>query len=255
MINALVISYSLVLAHVGSFVTLLPVLGGSQVPRLVKIGMTFALAGLWFGSVDQSVTKEFLDKTPQALWCMYGLALGREVILGAVLGYAFSMFLVPVRIAGEFIAEEMGLSMASLVDPLAENSSAVITQIFEMLGTVIFLGLDGHHLFLATLNSTFTRWPVGGSLFPVPLTHLVDGVASAQEWGMLLAAPIGICLFIASVVMAFMARAAPQMNIWSVGFALRVVVGLVAAVVVLPHLGTAMVAVFGHFSEWVLKLV
>src|SRR5262249_41520126 len=152
-------------------------------------------------------------------------------------GYAFGLFLIPVRIAGEFIGEQMGLALASLIDPLAEGSSAVMTQIFELIGTLIFFSLDGHHLFLATLHKTFARWPVGGSWFPVPMAHLLNGAASAQEMGILLAAPLAACMFIASVVLALMARAAPQLNIWSIGFTLRVLVGLVGVALLLPHLG------------------
>src|SRR5262245_17861705 len=112
-IDTWVMAYSLVLARVGSFVAFLPVLGGKQVPRLVKLGTTVALACVWFGSADTTAVRELLGRSPNALWWGYGLAAGREAALGAVLGYAFALFLVPVRIAGELIAEEMGFSMAS----------------------------------------------------------------------------------------------------------------------------------------------
>ncbi len=253
MIEVLVVSFSLILARVGTFVTLVPVLGGRNVPRLVKVGFTLALTVLWFSSGRTLPNPFFLESGIRLHWLGYAVALGREALLGAVLGFAFGLFLVPVRIAGEYIGQEMGLTLGSLSDPTSESSSTAVTQILEMLGILLFLGLDGHHIFLAALHSTFLRWPVGGALPGLPVAHLVYGAAAAQEWGLLLAAPVGVCLFLTTVVLALMARVAPQLNIFSVGFALRLGVGLAALLLLLPELGGALIHLFGQFRELLLR--
>jgi flagellar biosynthetic protein FliR len=252
-IEVLVVSFSLILARVATFVALLPVLGGNNVPRLVKAGFALALTVLWFGSWQTLPGQMFLEQGPHLHWLYYLVALGRETILGAVLGFAFSLFLVPVRVAGEYIGQEMGLTLGSLSDPTAESSSTAITQILEMLSTLLFLGLDGHHVFLAALHSTFARWPIGGALPGLPLAQLVHGTAAAQEWGLLLAAPVGVCLFLTTIALALMARVAPQLNIFSVGFALRLVVGMAAVLMLLPDLGAALISLFGRIGELLLR--
>jgi flagellar biosynthetic protein FliR len=221
---------------------------------MVKAGLAVALAVYWMGCAGPiptgpSATLSFTN------WLAVGLALAREMILGAILGFALGLFILPARIAGEYLGQGMGLAVAATADRMAADSSAVIAQVFEMLATLIFLGMDGHHLFLAALNGTLTRWPLGGSGLPLHLPALVDGAARTQEWGLLIAAPVSACLFITSVALALMMRVAPQLNIFSVGFPLQIGVGLGVAVLFLPQLLAAIVSVFGHVNVLVHRLL
>lgn len=255
MIEVLVVSFTLMLARVGTFLTLVPLLGGRNVPRLVKVGLALALTVLWFGSWPTLPSPSLMAPGTGAPWLRYALALGREAVLGAVFGFAFGLLLVPARIAGEYLAQEMGLTLGNLTDPTAEHPSAVVTQIFEMLSILLFLGLDGHHILLATLHSTFARFPLGGALPGVPVAALVQETAAAQEWGLLLAAPVGVCLFLTTLVLALMARVAPSLNIFSIGFALRLGVGLAALFLLLPDLATGLVRFLERIRELVLHWV
>src|SRR5207253_1779324 len=139
-------------------------------------------------------------------------------------------------------------------DPTAGNPTGPFTQILEMLAILLFLGLDGHHLFLAAFYRTLKHWPVGGLLPAPPIAQLVAGASAAEEWGLQLVAPLGLCLFLTTVILALMARASPQMNVFSVGFALQIGVGLVGAFLLLPDLLTAIVTIFGRASEFLIRL-
>ena len=255
MIESWVISFSLILARTATFVAMLPIFGGRFVPRMVKLGLAVSLAVLWVGSPDISEAAASLGSSSRAEWLPYGLALGREIVLGAVLGQVFAVFLLPARIAGEFIGQEMGLALGHLTNPGVESSATVLGEVFEMFGVLIFFGLDGHHVMLAALHAAFLRWPIGGPMGELPVAGLVSALSSAQEWGLVLAAPIGACLFLTTVVLALMARAAPQLNILSVGFSLRLGVGLAALVLLMPEMGRMLAAIFGHCCELVLRLI
>lgn len=255
MIEALVLSFALVLARVGAFVGLLPIFGGPQVPRVVKVGISVALVILCLGSEGTIVPASLAALPVEARWLAYGLLLGRETVIGLVLGYAFSLFLVPARIAGEYIASEMGLTLGGLVDPTGDHSASVVTQVLETAATLLFLGLDAHHVLLAALYGTFQRWPVGTLTAGLPLDDLVGGTAAVQEWGLLLAAPVGVCLFLTSVVLALLSRLAPQVNVFNTGFAVRVGVGLGALVLLLPGMAAGLVSAFSHFAQLLQRLV
>jgi flagellar biosynthetic protein FliR len=179
----------------------------------------------------------------------FALEIGREVALGAVLGYALGLFLVPFRIAGEFIGQEMGLTLGGITDPTQNRAGPAVGQIFELLGVLLLFGLDVHHVFFASLHSTFARWPMGQWVFPVSVAPFLRATTVTQQWGLLLAAPVAVCLFITSIFLALMARAAPQLNILSVGFALRLAVGLVAVLLLLPDMTGGMLYVLEQFSE------
>ena len=160
-----------------------------------------------------------------------------------------------MRIAGEFIGQEMGLALAPMVDPTSANPSAVVTQIFEMFGVLILFELNVHHVFLAAMHASFAQWPIGGQWGAPPLAYLVGGVGAVQEWGLLLAAPIAVCLFIMSVFLAVLARTTPQLNNMTVGSSLRIGAGLLATIVLLPGLGAATVTIFGRLGDFIYRLI
>lgn len=254
MIETTVLSFSLILARTGSFVAVLPLLGGNATPRTVKVGLSAALAVLYFVLLGGSATPESLTNEPVS-WLAFAVVLMKEALLGAFLGYAMSLVLLPVQIAGEYLGQEMGLAMAAQTDPTAANPSVVITQMFEMLAGVLFFGLDGHHLFLAALHGTFLRIPIGGWSGLSAVGPMTAGLSAAQEWGLLLAAPIGAMLFLTTIVLALMTRAAPQMNVFSLGFAVRIGFGLGGVFVLMPGFVGALVRTIAHMSDLLERLV
>jgi flagellar biosynthetic protein FliR len=151
-------------------------------------------------------------------------------------------------VAGEFITQEIGLSFASEVTMSSDGSGGPLTVILDLFATLLFFGLNVHHLFLTVLDSSFLNFPVGQP-FQMPMFDLVGEAASAQEWGLVLAAPVVVCLFLTTVVLALLTRAAPQLNIYTVGFPLRLIVGMVALLVFLPQLLGGLVNMIAHFTE------
>jgi flagellar biosynthesis protein FliR len=246
--------FALVLARVGTGVAVMPLFGGRNTPRLVRLGLALVLAVFWFTALDAPPDAATLQRLRDS-WLGSGMAVAREMILGAVIGFAFNLFLIPARIAGEFLTQEMGLSLAATLGPTSDRASGPITLIFESLSGLLFLGLDLHHVFLATLHTTFVRYPIGGLTGSVPTARLLDGAVAAQEMGVLIAGPLAVVLFLVVVSLALMARAAPQLNVYAVGFGLQAVGGIVGALVLMPELLASMTRAFGRVSEYVVRLL
>lgn len=251
----LVLTFSLVLTRVGAFVAVLPLFGGVLVPRFVKVGLTVALTSLWFGASVANLSPELLEKPLDTSWVALGLATAREAILGALLGYIFALFQVPARVAGEFLTQELGLSFGAFLNPTGEGNVSGLTQILDILGILLFLGMDGHHVFLAILDSTFARFPVGAGWPGAPIGPLVDGAAITVEWGVALAAPMVLVLFVVTFVLTLMARAAPQINLFSVGFPLRLTAGLVIVFLLLPNFLVHLMGVLGRWGELIRRMI
>jgi flagellar biosynthetic protein FliR len=110
-------------------------------------------------------------------------------------------------------------------------------------------------VWLAALHGSFARWPIGGGTPSLPVVPLIGGMAQAHEWGLLLAAPLATCMFVSSVLLALMARAAPQLNLMSIGFTLRLGIGLCAVVILMPDLLAGVSAMFWSFTETLSRLV
>jgi flagellar biosynthetic protein FliR len=130
--------------------------------------------------------------------------------------------------------------------PAGNGSASTLTVIFELLASAAFLALDLHHVFLLVLQETFRHLPIGQP-FQLPSWDLVTAVSAAEEGGVALVAPVALCLFLTTVVLALMTRAAPQLNLFSVGFPLRVLIALVAVLVLLPQIVAGLVSMFSFF--------
>jgi len=241
--ESLMTAFALTLARVATFMHVMPLLGGAYVPRMVKVGVSFILA-IFFFDVE-SVT---LADDAALGWVGLLLAMGREVLLGGILGFAMSLFLVPARIAGEFLAQECGLTFASVLTASGEGSANPLAVLFELFASLLFFELDLHHVFLLTLNETFRFYPIGQP-FALPHWDLIEAAGAAEEAGILLVTPLVLSLFLATVVLMLMTRAAPQLNLYSVGFPLRIVVCLCGLFVLIPQMLSGMVGLFAYFVD------
>jgi flagellar biosynthetic protein FliR len=255
MIAPLVIFFSLVLARVSFFVALLPLLGGQQTPRLVKVGLSVALSVMWSYTFLEGVGGDaVLHEAQNVAWLSWGLALAREAVLGALFGFLFGLFLVPARVAGEFISQEIGLSFGNQVAMSGSGSDTPLTVILDLFSSMLFFHLNIHHLFLSALHRSFQRFPVGPS-YQIPICDAVAHAAAAQEWGLMVAAPVIVGLFLTTVILALLTRAAPQLNLYTVGFPLRIIVGMAALLAFLPQLLGGLGNMMAQFAEMLAEIV
>jgi flagellar biosynthesis protein FliR len=246
----LVVYFALVLARTGGGVAVLP-LFGSGMPRLVKAGFSIALAIFWMGCL----TPPALASLTAASYPLLVLALASEALLGAMLGMAFGLFLMPAQVAGELLTQQMGLSLGAAIGPTGTAPASSLTLLLETLCGLAFLSLNLHHVFLSALHATFLSRPIGSAFGAMPAAQLVGGLAAAHEMGLLLAAPLAVALFLLTVSLALLTRAAPQLNIYSVGLPVQVLAGLCGLVVLIPDLLNYFVVTSGRLSEFLSRLV
>src|SRR5262249_44204796 len=148
----------------------------------------------------------------------------------------------PARVAGEFVAQQVGLALAPQQSLVSDTPATTLPMVFEAVASLLFLGLDGHHVAIAALHASFAKLPLGGSLVLPPAGFLTDGLASAHEMGLLIAGPLALCMLLLTIGLALTARAAPQLNVYSVGFTLQVIVALLGFLYLLPELVKVMSA-------------
>jgi flagellar biosynthetic protein FliR len=231
----------LLLARLGAFVGVMP-LFGARTPRTVRVGFVMALAGFYLSTVPPKMSAEAAGAAAEIESVRYALALVREGLIGAAMGFAFGLFLIPARVAGEFVTTQVGLNVAQQQGPTGNDAAGALTTIFETTAALVFLVADGHHVVLAALHGSFATFPLGGTNVP-EAGPAITGLAAAYEMGLSLAAPLGACLFLLAVTLAITARAAPQLNIYSVGFSLQVLVVLFGGLFLLPEMVLTMGAI------------
>ena len=202
----------------GAALALLPGIGGTLLPLRARIGVALALGLLAF---DAAVPPE----GPALLGAVAG-----EVLIGAGFGVLLQAVFASASIAGEVLSQSMGLGFATILSP-GGVTSPVLTNFLSLLLWAVFLGLDGHAQLFALIVESYRTLPPGAGLDPLAVARF-GGAAFAS--GLLIAAPVAAVLFLVNLWLAVLARSAPQLNLFSVGFAVLMAAGLVALPLALP---------------------
>lgn len=151
-----------------------------------------------------------------------------QVLIGLVMGFTIQMVFSALVMAGEQMAMSMGLGFASMVDPANGVNVPVISQFFSIIATLLFLALGGHLLLIQVLVESFEVLPVSDTgLERQDYQTLVLWGAEMFIAALHIALPIVAMLLVVYVALGVMTRAAPQLNIFSVGFPLTLLVGFI----------------------------
>jgi flagellar biosynthetic protein FliR len=217
-------------ARIGALLVAAPLFGARTVPVRVRVMLALLISATVFPQVAVPVDVEILSLAGFVL-------LAREIVIGFALGFLVQMLFGAVAMAGEIIAMSMGLAFASVVDPDRGVSVPVIGQYFVVMSTLLFLALNGHLALLALLIESFSILPPGAEgLNAAGFAELAGWAGRMFEAAMMVALPAATALLVAGVSMGLIARSAPQLNIFSVGFPLTLMLGIVALLFSLPLL-------------------
>jgi len=206
--------------RIGGLIVAAPIVNHPSVPVLAKIGLTLALAFVLAP----------LASVPAGLTIFSGaglLAALEEVLIGISLGLIVQLAFEALDFAGQSISTSMGLGFATLVDPQHGAGVPVLGQLFTMFGLLAYLAVNGHLLLLGALARSFHTLPIG----TLPLGRdMLMGIASwgarIFEIGLLIALPAVIALVIINLALGVVSRAAPQLNLFGIGFTVTLLSGL-----------------------------
>ena len=197
----------------------MPVIGTQLVPVRVRLYLALAIC---------VVLAPTLPPMPQvdSVSLQSMLLVGEQVLIGVMFGFMLQLYFHMFTVAGQIIAVQMGLGFASMVDPSNGVSVPVLGQFLLMLVTLLFLAMNGHLVVLEVLAESFVTLPVGEGLL---LDHYWS-IAGKLSWvvaaGLLISLPIVTALLVVNLAFGVMTRAAPQLNIFSIGFPLTLVLGM-----------------------------
>lgn len=232
-----------ILARVSSFVAFLPMFAQKQLPKMVKAGLAVSLTLFWYGVVSPDAYPIQQINVVTSL-----MVLGQEIAIGFILSMLLGFMFVPAKIAGAYVGQEVGLSLAAVSSPGSSDSSTLVTTVFETFAVLIFFGLDLHHFMVSLLH--YSMVDLGGmiTLTDLPTAHFVDMSSALFEFGNLIAGPVGVCLFILTVGLGLLNKAAPALNLFSVGMTMRSAIGLICLVIFMPIVMRAM-AMYFHLHQ------
>lgn len=165
-----------------------------------------------------------------------------EFVIGFAMGFVVRLVLSAAEICGEIMSPAIGLGVATAFDPTTHSTQSVISSVLRQLMVMVALIIGVHRVLLGGLLSGFRLLPVGTSATPARLLPAIVELSSlAITSGLRIALPLVAVLYMTQIALAFIARAAPQMQVFNVGFAVMLAVGMFLFAAILPDISHSFV--------------
>jgi flagellar biosynthetic protein FliR len=229
--------------RVGGLLLIAPAFSAKSVPVKVRTGMlllfTLLLAPAAVAAARPGLPA--LQVTPAAFVA--------ESLVGFALGFGAAVIVGAVETAGDLMSTTVGLSGASLLDPLNGASSTVLAQFAQMFAVTVLLAVGGHLVMLDALAESVRAVPLGASVDVTGgLAALVAGGSTLFALGLKFAAPVIAATMIGNVALAVLTRVAPALNLFTVAFPVQIGLGLAAGIAMLGATATWFVGWSGHYA-------
>jgi flagellar biosynthetic protein FliR len=227
----LVTAFMVVLARVSGFIAVLPVFSSSSAPVPLRIGIALAVS---------LVLASVIPPAPALVgagWVAVSLVVVQEILIGAGLALAVALVFAAVSQAGLVIHQQMGMSLAEIIDPMTGEESDPLGMILESCFTVLLLVAGGHQWMLRLMARSYEAFPVGGWPSAGALAEMIVEAGTLMlTFALQLAAPLLAAFLVLAVVLAVLSRILPEMNILFESLPLRVGLGLFMTAALLPLL-------------------
>jgi flagellar biosynthetic protein FliR len=244
-------TFVLVLVRTSTILLMLPIISSNQVPQPVRFGLGLLVSFIIWRVVPPIAPLDGLGPLTAAILS--------QVFIGVVFGFVSYLAFTGLQFAGEILDIQVGFSIVNVINPLTSQNVSVLGEFELALASIIFLIADGHHLLFEGLAGSFTLVPLPfAAIQPGLQNDVIDFFARSLLLVFQIAAPVGISLYIVNIGLALMARVAPQLNVFAIGFPLQILVGLSMIVLSLPLLVSVLPQVFAqtpHELDAVLRLM
>ncbi len=235
-----IIRILLVIVRLGPLIFLMPIMGSRGVPGQFKILLVLMSSLVLAPMVP--VSSADLPTTPVG----FALFSAREVVFAAILALFVRFVFAAVETAGQVVGVQMGMGMAGVMDPQFGNQVSPVGMLWNIAAILIFLAIDGHHIFFAAMVKSY-QW-VGpgelGRISQLSYEGMMDGAAQMFVLAVMIMAPASVAVFCSHVGMGIIAKTVPQIPILIVGMPLNIALGLIFAGLSMGYLGPLMIARF-----------
>ena len=214
--------------RIGAMFAAAPVLGARSLPVQARVLMALLVA--W-------ILLPILPPAPaiQAFSAEGMMITITQIGVGVAMGFILQMVFGAIVVAGQTIATSMGLGFAAAVDPQNGVQVPVASQYFLILATLVFLALNGHLVLIETIVESFFLFPIGPASLPENMAmQTVMWISEMFKGALLVALPAVSAILLVNLAFGVMTRAAPQLNIFAVGFPVTILAGFIMMMLSLP---------------------
>ncbi len=215
-------TFLVVTSRVAGFISAIPVFFATQTPARVKTGLVFAVALTLFPIMADAVPQISFSPGP-FLFLIIG-----ELLLGLLLGLIARLIFTAVEFGATVIGYQMGFAAANVFDPQGERQVALISQFQNVFAILIFLAINGHHLFLRVAVRSYEYLPPGKfNISGEAIPFLMDQAAHMFFLGVQFSAPVLAVLLLSGLILGVLARVFPQLNVFLLSFPVNIGIAFV----------------------------
>jgi flagellar biosynthetic protein FliR len=213
--------FVLVLFRIAGFMLFAPLLGSARIPKRAKTLIAVILA---MGMVTSVKAPPHLPLTTLGT----AIAIAGEICFGLAIGMILSFVFIAAQWAGEMIGQQVGFNVAETFDPQYGQSSSMVGDMYYMLTLVVFLFMGGHRQMIRGIRDSFETLPLMSvSINQSVLDLVIRMFQTATMLAVRLAAPVLVTMLIVDMVLGFLGKTMPQMNVMTMGLSIKALVGLV----------------------------
>lgn len=232
-LNAWIAGLMWPLARILGLIATAPLFNNQKIPARGRIALAVLLALIVAPSVPAQVATE-----PMSFPGL--LILAQQMLIGLAMGMAMRIVFAAVEMAGEIIGMTMGLGFATFYDPQSAAHTSAISQFLSLVMLMLYLAMNFHLMLLSVLVDSFSTMPVGAGSLGMGLEQLVSWAGRIFSAGVQLSLPIVAALLINNIALGILTRAAPQLNIFGIGFPVAIGVGFIMIALTIPYLAVPM---------------
>lgn len=235
------ITLALVIIRVSAFFVVFPLVENAQIPNSVKILLSFMVGFVLYAVVpNKGLTTGFIAEN------LIYLVI-KEAFIGILVGFIAKFFFQTVSIAGDIMTMSMGLSSDQMFNPAMGRRVTAVENYQLLLAGLLFLSLNGHHMFIEGLAKSFDLVPLTQIGFNFAVLRDVSLVAQTiMEMGVKIAAPIMGAIFIANLALGIIGRTVPQINVLVTSWPINILLGFGVLIISLPLL----IVSLGELMNW-----
>jgi flagellar biosynthetic protein FliR len=210
-------TFLVVTSRIAGFIGAIPVISSAQTPGRIKTAMVIAISLALFPVMADAVPKVSFSPLP------FLLLMISELLLGLLLGLVARLIFTAVEFGATVIGFQMGFAAANVFDPQSERQVALISQFQNIFAILIFLAINGHHLFLQTAVRSYELLPPGQLDFSgQAVPFLMELTSHMFAIGVQFSAPVLAVLLLSGLILGVLARVFPQLNVFLLSFPINI---------------------------------
>ncbi len=243
-------TFLIVTSRVAGFIGAIPVISSAQTPGRIKTALVVAISLALFPVMAGAVPKISFAPLP------FLLLIISEVLLGLLLGLVVRLIFAAVEFGATVIGFQMGFAAANVFDPQSKHQVALISQFQNVFAILIFLAINGHHLFLRTVVRSYELLPPGRIDFSgQAIPFLMKLTSHMFAIGVQFSAPVLAVLLLSGLILGVLARVFPQLNVFLLSFPVNIGTAFIVIALTLNMVSTLIRREFDMLGEHFLMLL